>query len=178
MSDKLENYDCNKNSGRTQHIFNGRTVEQTDKDFPGSNLFDPTDVPNKLNQPVPAAHLSHLAEISLAERLLKQYKHLQTLAIAVDGVVDDRDSVAPQFADNYKSLLHTLKQVMCEVHSAISELGFEDQIQNRARPVRQQTQDVSYKSIYNWMVYRDYIVLMQYLKQTTEFFLAELEKQV
>uniref|UniRef100_A0A0A9WAS7 Pre-mRNA-processing protein 45 n=2 Tax=Lygus hesperus TaxID=30085 RepID=A0A0A9WAS7_LYGHE len=160
----------------TQHLFNGRTVEQTDKDFPDSKLFNPQDVPNKLNEPVPSSHFDRLSEKTLAENLIKQYDHLQTLAIAVEGVVDDQESSRPKFAENYKSLLNTLKQVMCEVHSAISELGYEGQIQHKERPIRQ-PQDVSYKSIYNWLIYRDYILLMQYLKQTTEFFLAALEKQ-
>ncbi|BET01670.1 Hypothetical protein NTJ_14485 [Nesidiocoris tenuis] len=144
-------------------------MEQVNKEFPKS-MFEWDEVSKRYGEPTPLNHYFHQSKNPLGDNLRRYYGHLQTIAIALEGTVHDMKRSRGKFADEFESLMHHLKQVLCEVLTGIGELGFADKIENKIRPIREEIKDETFRAVNNWVVFREYIMYMEYLIESCKFF--------
>ncbi|XP_014256516.1 uncharacterized protein LOC106670563 isoform X2 [Cimex lectularius] len=132
-------------------------------------------IPKGLGEKTPDHHLSALAEKRLDWYLVESYRYLQTVAVGLEQIHQDMVRFNEEFSPEFLNMQYKLKQVLCEVHIAISEKMPELKIDDVDRSVmspdlRKANSDSSFRWIRDWLIYREFMNCLEYVIEVCEFF--------
>ncbi|CAH1372995.1 hypothetical protein MTP99_014455 [Tenebrio molitor] len=133
-----------------------------------------TKIPKKLDGAVDPEHLKSL---EFKPTLLEVYVSLQKIAVGVEQMVwDEEDRNGPLKS----SLIETenyLGSLLCEIHTAIieKELTVEETVtRDIMKEELRKNLDNTGRNIRDWIIYRDYLNMLQYIIQVFDHFKANL----
>jgi hypothetical protein len=119
----------------------------------------------------------HLKSLEFKPTLLEVYVSLQKIAVGVEQMVwDEEDRNGPLKS----SLIETenyLGSLLCEIHTAIieKELTVEETVtRDIMKEELRKNLDNTGRNIRDWIIYRDYLNMLQYIIQVFDHFKANL----
>ncbi|KAJ3665303.1 hypothetical protein Zmor_000804 [Zophobas morio] len=133
------------------------------------------EIPKKLNEQVPQDHLQSL---EFKQTLLKVYVYLQKIAVGMEQVVWDEEDRNGEFKSSFAATEDFLHNVLCEIHTAIIEndLTVEETVTRDLMGEEYRNMDDTNKNVRNWIIYRDYLNMLEYIVQVFNHFKANSSK--
>ncbi|KAF2883280.1 hypothetical protein ILUMI_22898 [Ignelater luminosus] len=122
------------------------------------------DIHKGLDEPVAEEHLTSL---NFDETLVSTYHFLQSIAVGLEQMVKDQGEDGP-FLGKFSLSEYNLVLVLQEIQTAIIERGVNDKmkpdIRRGSMPESLRVENnATTKNVRDWIIYRDYISLLQYV---------------
>uniref|UniRef100_T1IEV2 Uncharacterized protein n=1 Tax=Rhodnius prolixus TaxID=13249 RepID=T1IEV2_RHOPR len=159
------------------NVFPGRSVTSHHEEWKHTRYdWLPTekDIPKTLGETTPDHHLKDLAELELDAFLLSSYRYLQTISVGLEQVHHDKTRHSAQFSEEFAQAQFKLRQVLCEVESALTVRAPDIKIVDVTRTVMaseyRNMKDETYRDLRDWIIFRDYMNCLEYLTDVCEFF--------
>lgn len=122
----------------------------------------------------PIVPKDHLETLKLDDEALKIYSYLQRLAVAFEQVIKDHDNQNLKFKTEFKEAEKHLGKILCEIRDLIPRSKWE-LFKDATRDImpdklRHMGGDAGQQHLRDWMIFRDYMNLIEYIMQVMSFF--------
>lgn len=116
--------------------------------------------------------------LQFKQTLLKVYVYLQKIAVGMEQVVWDEEDRNGEFKSSFAATEDFLHNVLCEIHTAIIEndLTVEESVTRDLMGEEYRNMDDTNKNVRNWIIYRDYLNMLEYIVQVFNHFKANSSK--
>ncbi|XP_008190287.2 uncharacterized protein LOC103312158 isoform X1 [Tribolium castaneum] len=142
-----------------------------DKDY---DWLPTKEIPKNLDQAVPQEHLDTL---EFKPTLTTVYSNLQKFAVGIEQIVWDEEDRNGPFKSSFVQTEDYLRTLLCEIYTAIieKELTVEQNVDRDIMGPEFRNMDNTSMNIRNWIIYRDYLNMLEYIIQVFRHFKAKIE---
>ncbi|XP_065206148.1 uncharacterized protein LOC135835691 isoform X2 [Planococcus citri] len=115
----------------------------------------------------------NLQKMELDDESIKIYGYLQRLAVAFEQVTKDQREVNSEFQEEFAVAETHLKSILCELREIIPDSKFaiyRDANRDIMPPEFRHMDDHTYRNVRDWLIFRDYMNVVEYLIQVLEYF--------
>lgn len=126
------------------------------------------EIPKELGNFVSMDHLSSLA---LDETLLNTYEYLQKIAVGLEQILWDQQDYHGDFVQQFKDSENHLRLLLCEIQTAMIERGIQmrPDVTRDLMPEEHRITDKTFRKLRDWIIYREYMNALEYVKQVFEY---------
>ncbi|CAG7672456.1 unnamed protein product [Allacma fusca] len=116
-----------------------------------------------------------LDALTVKETLRSMYEGLQKFAVGLEQIVLDQAVYGGNFHQHFHEAEFQLKYVLCELQIAMLEksISHEDITREIMSQTYRDLDDRTARNLRDWLIFRDYVNVLEYLKQVFKYFLEK-----